>query len=234
MPRSRSKSPSRSASRPRRRRSRSRERKKRRDRSPDRAHDRVQSRDKSHDQSRDKSHDQSRDKSRDQSRDRSRERRRSRSPLDRKADREKNWDEEREKRKRELRDESFMMVATTEIPNEHLEGKTPEEIEMMRVMGFAGFTTTKGKKSDRAPLLLGRVEGTAGALALVRIMYEPREEERLTLGTDRDEEAGWGGGNEVECWNVTNLGFSFWGKGGGRVFLRRATGGEGAKGLVFG
>ncbi|KAK2190278.1 hypothetical protein NP493_79g02013 [Ridgeia piscesae] len=26
-----------------------------------------------------------------------------------------------------------------------LEGKTPDEVEMMRVMGFAGFDTTKGK-----------------------------------------------------------------------------------------
>lgn len=29
-----------------------------------------------------------------------------------------------------------------------LEGKTAEEIEMMRTMGFCGFDTTKGKKVD--------------------------------------------------------------------------------------
>lgn len=40
------------------------------------------------------------------------------------------------------------MVTTSEIPSEHLEGKTPDEIEMMRVMGFSGFSTTKGKKVE--------------------------------------------------------------------------------------
>ncbi|CAH2241641.1 U4/U6.U5 small nuclear ribonucleoprotein 27 kDa protein-like [Pararge aegeria] len=34
-----------------------------------------------------------------------------------------------------------------------LEGKTPEEQEMLKVMGFCGFDTTKGKKID------GNVEG---------------------------------------------------------------------------
>ncbi|XP_028037488.1 U4/U6.U5 small nuclear ribonucleoprotein 27 kDa protein [Bombyx mandarina] len=34
-----------------------------------------------------------------------------------------------------------------------LEGKTPEEQEMLKVMGFCGFDTTKGKKVD------GNVEG---------------------------------------------------------------------------
>lgn len=85
---------------------------------------------------------------RDRSRDRSSDRRRSRSPNDRKAEREKNWDEEREKRKREIQQENLRMVTTSEIPSEHLEGKTPDEIEMMRVMGFSGFSTTKGKKVE--------------------------------------------------------------------------------------
>jgi len=29
-----------------------------------------------------------------------------------------------------------------------MEGKTEEEIEMMKIMGFGGFSTTKGKKTD--------------------------------------------------------------------------------------
>lgn len=29
-----------------------------------------------------------------------------------------------------------------------LEGKSPEEIEMMKTMGFCGFDTTKGKKVE--------------------------------------------------------------------------------------
>lgn len=29
-----------------------------------------------------------------------------------------------------------------------LQGKTPEEQEMMRIMGFCGFDTTKGKKVE--------------------------------------------------------------------------------------
>jgi U4/U6.U5 tri-snRNP-associated protein 3 len=37
-----------------------------------------------------------------------------------------------------------------------LEGKTPDEIEMMKIMGFAGFDTTKGKK----------VEDSANAFAI--------------------------------------------------------------------
>lgn len=32
-----------------------------------------------------------------------------------------------------------------------LEGKSPEEIEMMRTMGFCGFDTTKGKKVEGNP-----------------------------------------------------------------------------------
>ncbi|XP_059094583.1 U4/U6.U5 small nuclear ribonucleoprotein 27 kDa protein-like [Tigriopus californicus] len=97
---------------------------------------------------RSRSRDRRKRRDRDRSRDRSSDRRRSRSPNDRKAEREKNWDEEREKRKREIQQESLRMVTTSEIPSEHLEGKTPDEIEMMRVMGFSGFTTTKGKKVE--------------------------------------------------------------------------------------
>ncbi|XP_037092153.1 U4/U6.U5 small nuclear ribonucleoprotein 27 kDa protein-like, partial [Pollicipes pollicipes] len=35
-----------------------------------------------------------------------------------------------------------------ELTEEDFKGKSPEEIEMMKVMGFGGFDTTKGKKVD--------------------------------------------------------------------------------------
>ncbi|OBS81057.1 hypothetical protein A6R68_20742, partial [Neotoma lepida] len=37
---------------------------------------------------------------------------------------------------------------TEDAPEEDLEGKTEEEIEMMKLMGFASFDSTKGKKVD--------------------------------------------------------------------------------------
>ncbi|KAH0623031.1 hypothetical protein JD844_030929 [Phrynosoma platyrhinos] len=43
-----------------------------------------------------------------------------------------------------------------QITEEDLEGKTEEEIEMMKMMGFASFDTTKGKK----------VEGSVNAYAI--------------------------------------------------------------------
>ncbi|XP_010008829.1 PREDICTED: U4/U6.U5 small nuclear ribonucleoprotein 27 kDa protein, partial [Nestor notabilis] len=36
------------------------------------------------------------------------------------------------------------------LAEEDLQGKTEEEIEMMKMMGFASFDTTKGKKVDGA------------------------------------------------------------------------------------
>ena len=35
-----------------------------------------------------------------------------------------------------------------QVTEEDLEGKTEEEIEMMKLMGFASFDSTKGKKVD--------------------------------------------------------------------------------------
>lgn len=34
------------------------------------------------------------------------------------------------------------------VPESELEGKTPEEQEMLKTMGFCGFDTTKGKKVE--------------------------------------------------------------------------------------
>lgn len=63
------------------------------------------------------------------------------------ADREKVWDREREKRKKEK--ESAIIapaVAAQRLTDKDFEGKTPEEVEMMKIMGFGNFETTKGKK----------------------------------------------------------------------------------------
>lgn len=35
-----------------------------------------------------------------------------------------------------------------QISEEDLQGKTEDEIEMMKLMGFSTFTSTKGKKTD--------------------------------------------------------------------------------------
>ena len=55
-------------------------------------------------------------------------------------------------RLRETRDEKKETKETNskecQISEEDLEGKTEEEIEMMKLMGFASFDSTKGKKVD--------------------------------------------------------------------------------------
>jgi U4/U6.U5 tri-snRNP-associated protein 3 len=52
-------------------------------------------------------------------------------------------------RSRDSSKPSSSRVKYSEKPNiseADLEGKSPEEIEMMKTMGFCGFETTKGKK----------------------------------------------------------------------------------------
>ena len=53
---------------------------------------------------------------------------------------------------RETRDEKKETKETNskecQVSEEDLEGKTEEEIEMMTLMGFASFDSTKGKKVD--------------------------------------------------------------------------------------
>jgi U4/U6.U5 tri-snRNP-associated protein 3 len=61
----------------------------------------------------------------------------------------KDWDREREKRKK---DKAPVGVSNSAAPSNPgladmgLQGKSDEEIEMMKLMGFATFDTTKGKK----------------------------------------------------------------------------------------
>ncbi|XP_028132820.1 U4/U6.U5 small nuclear ribonucleoprotein 27 kDa protein [Diabrotica virgifera virgifera] len=119
--RSRSKSPFGS-----RRRDRDRERDKERDRDRDRDKDKERHRRK---RSRDRSRDRERRRystERDDHRKYSRSRSRSRSPVDR-------------RRKNKVPDRPLITAAD-------LEGKSAEEQEMMKLMGFCNFDTTKGKK----------------------------------------------------------------------------------------
>ncbi|XP_011494270.1 PREDICTED: U4/U6.U5 small nuclear ribonucleoprotein 27 kDa protein [Ceratosolen solmsi marchali] len=112
---------------------------------------------------------------RDRSRERDRERRRRRSrerrrrsverdraksrDRDRDADRHREHDRERERhrrsysrsRSRERERPIKPKIKHTERPiitEADLQGKTPEEQQMMRIMGFCGFDTTKGKKVE--------------------------------------------------------------------------------------
>lgn len=104
----------------------------RRDRDRDRDRDRERNRDRDRERHRRK---RSRDRSRERDRRRHSEdrrrhsRSRSRSPL------------EREKKKPALPERPVVTAAD-------LEGKNPDEQEMMRQMGFCSFSTTKGKKVD--------------------------------------------------------------------------------------
>ncbi|KAK9395333.1 U4/U6.U5 small nuclear ribonucleoprotein 27 kDa protein [Crotalus adamanteus] len=88
----------------------------------------------------------SRERDRRRSRSRSPHRRRSRSPR---RHRSSSASPSRQKERREDEKESKDVKGKErQITEEDLEGKTEEEIEMMKMMGFAGFDTTKGKKVD--------------------------------------------------------------------------------------
>ncbi|XP_032678239.1 U4/U6.U5 small nuclear ribonucleoprotein 27 kDa protein [Odontomachus brunneus] len=106
-----------------------------------------------------------RDRSRERERDRDRRRRRSRERRRRSVERDrvKSRDRERERerdrhrrsytrsRSRERDRSKHKPKPTNERPvitEADLQGKTPEEQEMMRIMGFCDFDTTKGKKVE--------------------------------------------------------------------------------------
>lgn len=54
----------------------------------------------------------------------------------------------KERRDDEKKDSKDSKNKERQITEEDLEGKTEEEIEMMKLMGFASFDSTKGKKVD--------------------------------------------------------------------------------------
>lgn len=124
--RSRSKSPFSANRRRERDRERDRDRERNRERDRDRErHRRKRSRDRSRDRDR-RRHSDDRDSRRRHSRSRSR----SRSPL------------EREKKYKQQLPERPVVTAAD------LEGKNADEQEMMKLMGFCSFDTTKGKKVE--------------------------------------------------------------------------------------
>ncbi|XP_011840432.1 PREDICTED: U4/U6.U5 small nuclear ribonucleoprotein 27 kDa protein [Mandrillus leucophaeus] len=76
-----------------------------------------------------------------------RERRRSRSTSRERERRRRERSRSRERDRRRSRSRSPHR-RRSRFAEEDLEGKTEEEIEMMKLMGFASFDSTKGKKVD--------------------------------------------------------------------------------------
>lgn len=91
---------------------------------------------------------------RERSRDRSRERRERDRERDlrqrdyRRRSRSRSYDRDRGRDKSPLPSSSRRIQAKPVITEADLEGKTPEEQEMLKTMGFCGFDTTKGKKVE--------------------------------------------------------------------------------------
>lgn len=89
----------------------------------------------------------SRERDRRRSRSRSPHRRRSRSPR-RHRSTSPSPSRLKERRDEEKKETKEIKNKERQITEEDLEGKTEEEIEMMKLMGFASFDSTKGKKVD--------------------------------------------------------------------------------------
>ncbi|XP_068131015.1 U4/U6.U5 small nuclear ribonucleoprotein 27 kDa protein [Hyperolius riggenbachi] len=109
-----------------------------RSRSPERRRERRRSRSASRERER-RRRERSRSRERRRSRSRSPHRRRSRSPR---RHRSSSLSPTR------LKDKDGKVAKERQIAAEDLEGKTEEEIEMIKLMGFGSFNTTKGRKVD--------------------------------------------------------------------------------------
>ena len=70
----------------------------------------------------------------------------SRSPAEKQKKAQKAWDREREKLRKKEQEKEQRLAMETKLSAEDLVGKTEEEIDMMKMMGFNGFNTSKGKK----------------------------------------------------------------------------------------
>ncbi|KAI1230148.1 hypothetical protein IHE44_0010540 [Lamprotornis superbus] len=81
--------------------------------------------------------------------------------------------ERRDEEKKDLKDSK----KERQITEEDLQGKTEEEIEMMKMMGFASFDTTKGKK----------VDGAANAYA-INVSQKRKYRSSWEWGNQEDEE----------------------------------------------
>ncbi|KAM8974708.1 U4/U6.U5 small nuclear ribonucleoprotein 27 kDa protein [Pelodytes ibericus] len=115
-----------------------------RSRSPERRRERRRSRSTSRERER-RRRERSRSRERRRSRSRSPHRRRSRSPR---RLRSSSLSPSRLKERRDDEKDAKGAGKEREMTEEDLEGKTEDEIEMMKLMGFGSFDTTKGKKVD--------------------------------------------------------------------------------------
>ena len=100
--------------------------------------------------SRSKSRERIRDNRRRRDREDSRERRREKERRDRSRSRDNNRDnrDRGSSSKGKSKNNSAPPSATPILTEKDFEGKSNEEIEMMKIMGFAGFNTSKNKKVD--------------------------------------------------------------------------------------
>ncbi|XP_015251784.1 PREDICTED: U4/U6.U5 small nuclear ribonucleoprotein 27 kDa protein [Cyprinodon variegatus] len=116
-------------------------RERRRSRSTSREHERRR---------RDRERSRSRDRDRDRRRSRSRSphRRRSRTPPRRHRSSSLSPGRQKDRRDDERKEGKDKAGKPIQISAEDMEGKTEEEIEMMKLMGFGSFDSTKGKKTD--------------------------------------------------------------------------------------
>ncbi|KAF3696144.1 U4/U6.U5 small nuclear ribonucleoprotein 27 kDa protein [Channa argus] len=97
---------------------------------------------------RDRSRSRDRDRDRRRSRSRSPHRRRSRSPPRRHRSSSLSPVRQKDRREDERKEVKEKPAKPIQISAEDMQGKTDEEIEMMKLMGFASFNSSKGKKTD--------------------------------------------------------------------------------------
>ncbi|KAM4745371.1 U4/U6.U5 small nuclear ribonucleoprotein 27 kDa protein [Anableps anableps] len=116
-------------------------RERRRSRSTSREHERRR-------RDRDRSRSRDRDRDRRRSRSRSPHRRRSRTPPRRHRSSSLSPVRQKDRRDDERKEVKDKPGKSIQISAEDMQGKTEEEIEMMKMMGFGSFDSTKGKKTD--------------------------------------------------------------------------------------
>ncbi|KAI3371842.1 hypothetical protein L3Q82_006724 [Scortum barcoo] len=97
---------------------------------------------------RDRSRSRDRDRDRRRSRSRSPHRRRSRSPPRRHRSSSLSPVRQKDRREDDRKEVKESKAKPIQISAEDMQGKTEEEIEMMKLMGFSSFDTSKGKKSE--------------------------------------------------------------------------------------
>eukprot|EP00096_Caligus_rogercresseyi_P005216 TRINITY_DN20272_c0_g1_i1.p1 TRINITY_DN20272_c0_g1~~TRINITY_DN20272_c0_g1_i1.p1 ORF type:complete len:152 (+),score=48.36 TRINITY_DN20272_c0_g1_i1:86-541(+) len=56
------------------------------------------------------------------------------------------WDREREKKRKEKAQQSLVLSSQHPVSQSDIDGKSQDELEMIKVMGFSNFDTSKNKK----------------------------------------------------------------------------------------